>query len=286
MNRHHGWRVALTSIGIAGIMLGSLAPAGAEDKKEIPDHMGFQSCQACHAEQQRMWEASNHGQAIRQTASHNPAAADCSGCHSTARSETGQVDSTKQESFHGASCLACHSRQKTAYEHRLAVDPEKLCTLCHFQGSVFLGVGAKGVDDSRNFHSGVPCFSCHMTEGNHQMKVLRPDSPELTGTRQDTCTACHRDNNRESRVRQIHEWQSTYDENLAPLRADVKTIEEALKKNPNLLNASLQSKFGDVKANLAILEKDGSRGFHNFVFSLEITSQAASDLKEIKAAMK
>jgi hypothetical protein len=73
---------------------------------------------------------------------------------------------------------------------------------------------------------------------------------------------------------------------MAPLLADVKTIEAALKKKPGLLSPSLKSKYDDVTANLSILEKDGSRGFHNFVFSLEITSLAADDLKKIKAAIK
>jgi len=73
---------------------------------------------------------------------------------------------------------------------------------------------------------------------------------------------------------------------MAPLLADVKAIEAALKKTPGLLDASLQSKFDDVKANLVLLEKDGSRGFHNFVFSLEITSLASGGLKEVKAAIK
>jgi hypothetical protein len=125
-----------------------------------------------------------------------------------------------------------------------------------------------------------------MTEGNHRMKVLRPDDPGLTETRLDTCTACHKDNNRAARVEQIHEWQSTYDETMAPLLADMKAVEAALKKNPELLNASLRSKFEDVKANLSLLEKDRSRGFHNFVFSLEVTALAADSLKEIKAAMR
>jgi hypothetical protein len=125
-----------------------------------------------------------------------------------------------------------------------------------------------------------------MSEGNHKMKVLRPDDPGLTEKRLDTCTACHKDNNREARVQQIREWQSTYEENMAPLLADVKTIESALKNKPSVLDASQKSRFDDVKANLSILEMDGSRGFHNFVFSLEITSLAAGDLKEIKAAIK
>jgi hypothetical protein len=52
------------------------------------------------------------------------------------------------------------------------------------------------------------------------------------------------------------------------------------------LNASLKSKLEDVKANLALMENDRSRGFHNFVFSLEIAALAKDSLKEIKAAIQ
>jgi predicted CXXCH cytochrome family protein len=262
----------------------------AGEKKEIPDHSSFQSCQACHAEKASMWAASGHSKAIRLIAENKQAAKDCGSCHSP-QSQAGKpqgaaTDVAKKESFHKVSCLACHSRQKTEYAHRLVVDPETLCILCHTQKPIFLGHGAKGIEDSRNFHSGVPCFSCHMTEGNHRMKVLRPDDPGLTEKRLDTCTACHKDNNREGRVRQIQEWQSIYDESMKPLMADVKSIDEALRKKPDILDAVLKSKLDDVKANLSLLEKDGSRGFHNFVFMMEITDNAAADLKKIKAAIK
>jgi predicted CXXCH cytochrome family protein len=262
--------------------------ADAEETKTIPDHTNFTSCKACHAEKRKMWEESNHGKAIRQTVHNNTGATDCSGCHASETSESLQQKAAtdSQESHHKEACLACHSRQQAESQKRLVMDPQKLCTTCHFQSSVFLGLGAKGIEDSRNFHSGVLCYTCHMTEKNHDMKVIRPDDPGLTGKRQDTCTACHMDNNREARVKQIQEWQSTYNENMPPLLADVKTIEEALSKNPRLLKASLKSKFDDVKANLALLEKDGSHGFHNFVFMLEITSMAKTDLKIIKAAIK
>ena len=291
MNRYNKRNVALISAAFIAIWMAGFVIRGiAEEKKTTPDHAGFQSCQTCHAEKQSMWEASNHGKVIAQIVNNDPSATQCSGCHSSKRPEAGEQDtagsSAKKESFHKVSCLACHSRQKGEFDHGLVMDPDKLCDLCHTQRSVFWGKGAKGVEDSRNFHSGVPCISCHMSEGNHKMKVLRPDDPGLTEKRSDTCTACHHDNNREARVEQIHEWQSTYDENMAPLLADVKIIEAALKRTPGLLNASLMSKFEDLKANLSILEKDGSRGFHNFVFSLEITSLAAGDLKEIKAAIK
>ncbi len=290
MNRRNRWNAAYIFTAIFGLfILGYITLAIAEDKKEIPDHTGFETCQACHSEKYSMWEASNHGKAIGQIVERNPTATACEGCHSTKRPESGLRSAdgaTQKESFHKVPCLACHARQKTAYDHRIITDPEKLCDLCHTQRSIFWGHGAKGIEDSRNFHSGVPCIGCHMTEGNHKMKVLRPDDPGLTDKRQDTCTACHMDNNREARVQQIQEWQSTYDENMTPLLADVKTIEAALTKNPGALDAALKSKFEDVKANLSLMEKDRSRGFHNFVFSLEITSMAAADLKEIKAAIK
>ncbi len=289
MNKWNSWNAALVYAGVAGIFLfGFMSPGVAQDKKEIPDHAGFESCQACHAEKSSMWEASNHGPAIRKMVKVDAAAAVCSGCHSPQGSgqQTTAAAEPQKDSHHKIACLACHSRQKTEFIHRIVMDPEKLCDVCHTQRSVFLGLGAKGIEDSRNFHSGVPCVSCHMTEGNHKMKVLRPDDPGLTEKRQDTCTACHMDNNREARVGQIQEWQSTYDENMAPLLADVKTIEAALQKNPNALKAPLKSKFADVKANLSLLEKDGSRAFHNFAFMLEITSLASGDLKAIKASIK
>jgi predicted CXXCH cytochrome family protein len=290
MNERNWFKNALMSSGVIILLAAGFVAHVIAEEKTIPDHTGFQACQPCHAEKSSMWEASKHANVIRQIVNYSAGSTDCSGCHSSKQRDAGQqaskADGTKKESFHKASCLACHRLQKTEFAHRLAMDPEKLCDMCHTQRAIFWGKGAKGVEDSRNFHSGVSCVSCHMTEGNHKMKVIRPDDPGLTGKRQDTCTACHMDNNREARVRQIQEWQSTYDENMTPLLADVKTIDEALKKTPGVLNPTLKSKFDDVKSNLALMEKDGSRGFHNFVFMLEITSLAATDLKEIKAAIK
>jgi predicted CXXCH cytochrome family protein len=291
MNKYRRWNASLIFAGIIlTLTTGCVALVSAEEEEDIPDHANFQSCQACHAEKHDMWETSGHGKAIRRIAENNASATDCSGCHSAQRPEAGRqepmIDNANKESFHRISCLACHSRQKSRYDHSVVMNPEELCDVCHTQRAVFWGKGARGIEEARNFHSGVPCISCHMTEGNHQMKVLRPDDPGLTDKRLDTCTACHKDNNREARVQQIQEWQSTYDENTAPLLEDTKTIEAALKKSPGLLDATLKSRFDDVKANLELLEKDGSRGFHNFVFSLEIASMASRELKEIKATIK
>jgi predicted CXXCH cytochrome family protein len=275
--------VVSSIVVIATLFVAFIAAA---EKKEIPDHSNFQSCQACHAEKVSMWEASGHGKAIAPIAGNKQGVTGCKSCHTPQNSENAKPENANNNSFHKISCLACHSRQKSEFAHKLVVDPETLCTECHSQKPIFWGHGAKGIEDFRNFHSGVPCISCHMTEGNHKMKVLRPDDPGLTEKRLDTCTTCHKDNNRPGRVQQIQEWQSIYDKTMKSLLADVNIVEEALKKRPGRLNATLKSKFDDLKANLLLLEKDGSRGFHNFDFMVEITDKATADLKKIKSALK
>lgn len=285
MIRRRRIELAATFGGIAVLLTaGFMFPSGVQ-KSAVPDHGGFSGCRDCHLEKHEMWMESNHPKAVRKVTRMNPASKECGGCHGVANPEGLEGKNAPGGGYHQVSCLACHARQETEYAHRLVRDPAKLCETCHTQRSVFWGVGARGIEDSRNFHSGVPCVSCHMTEGNHRMKVLRPDDPGLGEKRLDTCTACHKDNNREARVHQIQEWQGTYEENMRPLLEDVEKIEAAISKNPSLLDASLRSKFEDVKFNLQLLEKDGSRGFHNFVFSLEITGMAAGDLKKIKAAL-
>ena len=276
-------RIAFIRIAVIAciLMTGLTCLVMGDEPKIIPDHSSFQTCQPCHAEISTAWDASDHRKSIIQAAVNDPAATKCDGCHNSKKSEASKAGA----SFHKVSCLACHNPAKSG-QGILVMESGELCGSCHTQRAIFWGHGAKGIEDSRNFHSGVPCVSCHMTEGNHRMKVLRPDDPGLTETRLDTCTACHKDNNRAARVEQIQEWQSTYDENMAPLLADVKAVEAALKKNPGLLNASLKSKLEDVKANLALMENDRSRGFHNFVFSLEIAALAKDSLKEIKAAIQ
>jgi len=131
MKKHDAWKAVLVSVSVISISIsGFLHPVIADEKKEIPDHAGFQSCKACHAQQQSMWEASNHGKAIRLVVHNDPAATDCSGCHSSQRSEAiGQGtrgEGAKNERFHQVSCLACHTRPKSEYDHRLVMDPEKL----------------------------------------------------------------------------------------------------------------------------------------------------------------
>ena len=262
----------------------------ADDKKEIPDHTNLTDCQTCHAEKWKMWEASDHSKAINPVLKNEKASADCYGCHSTegfaAKLQGNKVDIAKKDSFHTVSCLACHDPRSSKLPQKLVMDAGELCDSCHSQREVLKGQGAKGIEDLRGMHSGVGCASCHMTEGNHLMKVLRPDDPNLTEKRVDTCTACHKDNNRPARAKQIQEWQSEFKEKMDVLQADMNTISAALKEKPNLLNAGLKKKFDDTRSNLSNLVREGSRGAHNFDYALEIMALASKDLREIKAAAK
>jgi predicted CXXCH cytochrome family protein len=184
------------------------------------------------------------------------------------------------------SCVACHNPHHSDNPSQLVMKPEKLCGECHFQAGVLKGTGAKGIEETRSLHTAIPCFSCHMTEGNHLMKVLRPDNPDLAESRTDSCSDCHEVKDREMRARQIQDWEAWYRETMDPIQADLKTIEMALKKNPGLLNAELMAKLDDIKANLSIIIKDGSDGVHNLDYALEIMALAKRHLREIKEAVQ
>jgi len=125
-----------------------------------------------------------------------------------------------------------------------------------------------------------------MTEANHLMKVIRPDDPDLADKRADTCTTCHKDNNRKARSAQLQQWQASYREKMDALQADLKTVSTALKEKPDIPSAELKTKFNDVRGNLSILVRDGSRSAHNHDYALEIMKLAGKDLSEIKAALK
>jgi predicted CXXCH cytochrome family protein len=289
MGRQHTWKDALICTIIAA-SCGIFTMAIAEEKKEIPDHTNFTSCQTCHAEKQKMWEASGHSKAINAVLKNDTAPADCYGCHSTegfaAKRQGNKVDTSKKDTFHTVSCLACHDPRNSKLPHKLVADTGELCDSCHPQRDILKGQGARGIEDLRNVHSAVACSSCHMTEGNHLMKVLRPDDPNLSEKRIDTCTSCHKDNNRKARAKQLQDWQSEFKEKMDVLQADVNAINAVLKEKPELLNADLKKKFDDLKFNLSNLVREGSRGAHNFDYALEIMAAASKDLREIKTVAK
>ena len=276
-----GYRPGKKLSQVPGIQLTPVDPT-----KIPPDS----SISANHLRNYNMWAASGHSKALSRVINNNQATADCYGCHSAegflAKLQGKKVDIAKKENFSTLSCVACHDPHDSENPRQLVVSSEKLCESCHTQRAVLKGQGAKGIEDVRGVHSAISCVSCHMTEANHLMKVIRPDDPGLSEKRMDTCTTCHKDNNRKARANQLQEWQAEYKEKMDALQADVTAISAALKQKPDLLNADLKTKFGNVRSNLFVLSRDGSRGFHNFDYALEIMALASSNLKEIKGAIQ
>ena len=246
-------RTALVSVGVLATIVILFHIIGlAAQGTSAPDHSNFTDCQACHAETYKMWVGTKHGKA---------------------------ADSL-------VACIACHKPGSSDYPKQLVNDVEKLCGGCHTQRAVLEGKGARGIEDTRSFHSGVRCVSCHMSEANHDLKLFRPDDPAIPEDRLDTCTRCHSDNNRKMRAKQIQDWFDFYKEAMDPIEADMAMISAAIKEKPDLLNADLKSKWDTINFNLSIIVSDGSRGAHNLDFSLEIMAKVAKDIKEIKAAIK
>jgi len=116
------------------------------------------------------------------------------------------------------------------------------------------------------------------------MKVIRPDDPEVSEKEQDSCTACHRDNNRAARARQLKQWQDEYQETMSKLQDEIQNIDSLLKRKPGILNHELYHKLETLRTNLEILQQDRSRGANNLDYALEIMAQAARDLRAIKSA--
>ena len=80
--------------------------------------------------------------------------------------------------------------------------------------------------------------------------------------------------------------QNMLDYEQSQIEADLAAISAAMKEKPDLLGADLKAKLSTVRANLFIIQRDGSRGAHNLDYALEIMAKAAKDIKEIKAALK
>jgi predicted CXXCH cytochrome family protein len=256
-----------------------------------------QDCIACHESggnfrrNYAMWKESGHSKSISRVMNNSAATADCFACHSDegfkAKQLGKKVDMAQKASLSSVTCATCHRLpHDSKYPRQLVDDPETLCTSCHSQRSVLQGKGAREIEEARSFHSAVDCISCHMSETNHLMKVIRPDDPGVSEKRVDTCTACHKDNNRKARIAQLQEWQKSYQEAMDPLQANLAALSAALKENPSLLDDKMKAKLNDVRFNLSILVRDRSRGSHNIDFTAEIFSISAKALREIKAAMQ
>lgn len=266
-----------------------------------------------HLRNYNMWEASKHGKSLTDVLEgplKDRLTPECFGCHSAegfaAKQQYKTVDIANKAIFHSLTCVACHDPHERAIPRQLVMPADKLCTSCHSNESiapgrpavagkpvstpndaVLKGYGAVGIKETRDVHSQIGCINCHMPEGNHLMKVIRPDDPNLAEKRGDSCTvACHWTRDRKERAARLQEWQSAYSKVMDPLQADMKVLFTALKSKPDTLTPDLKLKLGTVMTNLSMLAGDGSRGAHNFKYADKILRQARTDLDTVKAGAK
>ncbi|MEJ2110020.1 MAG: cytochrome c3 family protein, partial [Acidobacteriota bacterium] len=137
-------------------------------------------------------------------------------------------------------CVACHNPHSSDHAHQLVAQPGTLCDGCHIQSAVLKGSGAKGIEQTRSLHTAISCVECHMTEKNHLMRILRPDDPNLSPERTDTCSSCHEVKDREVRAHQLQDWEAWYRETLEPVQTLMQAVDEILEKNPDRLSADLE----------------------------------------------
>ncbi|HYG58289.1 MAG TPA: ammonia-forming cytochrome c nitrite reductase subunit c552 [Symbiobacteriaceae bacterium] len=264
-----------------------------------------------HLEQYPQWKASGHANATNLLIARGPtylARQECIYCHSANAgfliADGVKFEPEKHLVNDGVTCVSCHVSHGSENEASLKMEPQALCLSCHSvarggepvaqigttraphspQGDMLQGISAIGVSPTKGAHSGVGCIDCHMSEGNHMMKVIKPSDAMATENRVDSCTACHKGSSAVSRDIYLSLWQETIQARLASLQADVTKIEAALKANPNVLGSN-KAAFENARANFWYVQKDNSNGAHNFEYAIKILSQTQAEMTTIKAAL-
>ncbi|HWI65895.1 MAG TPA: ammonia-forming cytochrome c nitrite reductase subunit c552 [Symbiobacteriaceae bacterium] len=256
------------------------------------------------------WEVSGHANATNLLIARGETylnRQECIKCHSTAAGEMIAEGKTFVAKDHlvndGVSCVACHDPHGSNNTASLKMEPQALCLSCHSvarggapvaqigttraphsnQGDMLQGITAIGVAPTKGAHSELSCVECHMTEGNHLMKVVKPEDVMGT-TRKDSCSACHTNSSAESRDVYLSMWQESISGRVEAAKADVAVIEAALKANPDVLGDK-KAAFEAARANYWYVEKDGSNGAHNFEYAIKVITKAQKDLAAIKAGL-
>lgn len=249
-----------------------------------------------------LWEKSAHATAMLSLSSSDHAGEHCFKCHSSEALQ-GALAGQKAPSDHaqytdGVSCSACHDPHNSTNEGQLRMPKEELCIYCHtaslpegqsFQAGkeihhpmaeMLAGRGAIGVAPTTGAHSELTCTDCHMTEGNHLMRVVKPS--EVVGTaRKDTCTSCHTDSSAESRAVYLEMWQESTERRLEDARDDMALISASL----NALTASQKAEFDAAKTNLSFVEADASKGVHNFEYSIKVLNSVTKTFSDLRKAI-
>jgi len=256
------------------------------------------------------WAVTGHANATNLLAEHGESylnRQECIKCHSTAAglmiAEGKTFVASKDMVNDGVSCVACHDPHGSPIENSLKMEPQALCLSCHSvarggapvkqigttraphspQGDMLQGISAIDVAPTKGAHSEVTCVECHMTEGNHQMGVVKP-ADVIGTTRKDSCSACHTNSSPESRAVYLEMWEESIVSRVNAVKADVAIVDAAVKANPNVLGDK-KAAYEAARANYWMVEKDKSNGAHNFEYAIKVITKAQKDITAIKTAI-
>lgn len=256
-----------------------------------------------HLEEYPQWKASAHATTPAYLTDGHEVRERCWNCHSTAvgiQVAKGEVTFDPSHIvFDGVGCAACHSTHGgTEYPAQLKMDPQALCVSCHSVGTsetkfigtvraphapqadMLQGTGAIGVAPTKGAHSNVTCIECHMTEKNHMMAVIKPGA--VVGTdRVDSCTACHTNSYAASRDIYMSLWQESVGVRMEALKADVAYLNARIPS----MNPEQKATYEAARANYWYVQKDNSKGAHNFEYTIRILNNARIDMGKLRAEL-
>ena len=223
----------------------------------------------------------------------------CRACHSPHTTSTQKFDELlRNESY--AECTACHNATSGGSRPIKAGD-----AVHESMQDMYEGKGAVGVEDKASPHftakDGQPiCVSCHMPGtaqsadtgdiATHDWKIVMPGKAEKGEP--SACGACHINDKASAPQFSADALQTTIDSRqketineLAALDARLKALSE---KNAAWIDAKTQvpadaapDSFKAAFTNISFVKADGSRGFHNYLYTKAILAKADSDLRTL-----
>lgn len=227
----------------------------------------------------------------------------CLKCHSADYRQSVEAGKpiTMAQAQESITCVVCHDpHEETGYPSQLKTSKEEICADCHNSeipvGSAYKpgttvhhpnreflnGYGAIEIPNTVSVHyaQGVTCVDCHMTDGNHEFKVILPKDVKGTSAK-DSCDSCHTNSTPDIRQSYIDMWQNTVTTKLDALNPRIKADKAKAATNP-----TLKILVDKSATNISMIVADGSNGAHNFEYAMKIINQAEAWLTEFEAKAK
>jgi nitrate/TMAO reductase-like tetraheme cytochrome c subunit len=167
----------------------------------------------------------------------------CDVCHASGE-EHGKIRKTRVE------CLRCH--------HQAASN----CTNCHETQIKFIHGEALGEKESLPdvMAEGVKCVECHtsIAQGHSLPEVKK------------ACVQCH-----ETRYEEMTDgWQKEVSRQMNKLKHAIEALRVREKRVPDPEKQRIEALMGKVEEVLKAIDKDKSKGVHNFIYAKKLMSEA------------